>query len=293
MCPRRSPRPDPSRRGGFTLVELLIVVGLVSLLVAVLLPALSKARDAARTVRCTSNLKQVATGLLMYATDHRGQLPYNTAGGLPQTHPDYLAFTDWPYFVGQLSPDEAAKLAGAMPSGTPAENRKRRAKVGASGYVPWSHDRTGRDVFVCPSAVAQMTLDLNDAQGTQNRYHYSANPKLIVTQQGSADPSPGVVSHARITQARPTTVLAADASVRLNSAGALYVISTVEVGGPTDQITRRLQPWPLQTIDRSSTLLMRFPGHGGSNAASRANVAYADASVRSVDALAPQDFALR
>jgi prepilin-type N-terminal cleavage/methylation domain-containing protein/prepilin-type processing-associated H-X9-DG protein len=64
--------PYGARRDGFTLVELLVVIGIIALLVSILLPALSKAQDSAKKVQCQSNLRQIVTGALLYAHDWKG-----------------------------------------------------------------------------------------------------------------------------------------------------------------------------------------------------------------------------
>ncbi len=62
-------------RSGFTLVELLVVIGIIAVLVALLLPALSAAREASRTTHCLSNLRQIGMTLSMYAIENKGLLP--------------------------------------------------------------------------------------------------------------------------------------------------------------------------------------------------------------------------
>ncbi|MAE64771.1 MAG: hypothetical protein CMJ18_10935 [Phycisphaeraceae bacterium] len=60
----------PSRRIGFTLVELLVVISIIALLIALLLPAVKKARESVRAVACMSNQRQIYLGLFQYAEDH-------------------------------------------------------------------------------------------------------------------------------------------------------------------------------------------------------------------------------
>ncbi len=72
-----------ARRPAFTLVELLIVLGVISLLVGGLVPALAAARQAARTARCAATLRQLHMGVGVWADDHRNALPGPNTTGLP------------------------------------------------------------------------------------------------------------------------------------------------------------------------------------------------------------------
>lgn len=70
--------PNVARRlrtGGFTLVELLVVIGIIALLISILLPALNQARNAAKTTLCLSNLRQLSIGCAMYTTQTRFSVP--------------------------------------------------------------------------------------------------------------------------------------------------------------------------------------------------------------------------
>jgi len=63
------------RRHAFTLVELLVVIGIIGVLIAILLPALNKAREHARRTRCMSNMRQLTIAWTMYVQNNKGKLP--------------------------------------------------------------------------------------------------------------------------------------------------------------------------------------------------------------------------
>ena len=63
------------KRKGFTLIELLVVIAIISLLVSILLPSLSRAKDAALSVVCLSNMKAIGMAYVYYREDHNGRGP--------------------------------------------------------------------------------------------------------------------------------------------------------------------------------------------------------------------------
>ncbi len=76
------------RRDGFTLVEILVVIGIIAVLIGILIPVVSKAREQANRTKCLSNLRELGASMLMYANAHKDRLPNTNP---PQTPSDYDA----------------------------------------------------------------------------------------------------------------------------------------------------------------------------------------------------------
>ncbi len=118
---------------GFTLVELLVVIGIVGVLIGILLPALSKARRNAKRVQDLSNIHQVGLGCLMYANDFKGYWPIGCTSGPTGTadQHDWIYSYTFDYFLSVLVNRQTAadwfSTTAPYPNGKPLELNVQRS----------------------------------------------------------------------------------------------------------------------------------------------------------------------
>ena len=92
--PDRYPTVQSKHFSGFTLVELLVVIGIIAVLIGILLPALSKARAQAKVISCQANMREIGTAFQMYSIQWKGSLPPGFYEITP-TPPSTVAVVRW------------------------------------------------------------------------------------------------------------------------------------------------------------------------------------------------------
>jgi prepilin-type N-terminal cleavage/methylation domain-containing protein/prepilin-type processing-associated H-X9-DG protein len=102
----------PRSRSGFTLIELLVVIAIIAILAAMLLPALSKAKQKAQGIQCVSNLKQLSIAWIMYAQDNSGKLaPNGDEAAQPQSVTDTTSQYAIQWCPGEMQATPAPPVA--------------------------------------------------------------------------------------------------------------------------------------------------------------------------------------
>lgn len=128
------------RKTAFTLVELLVVIGIIAVLISILLPTLSVARESANRVKCAANLRQVGAAFIAYAGAHNGQFPrtrYDRGGNLNAA-----------LMINTSNAGYLDQNPFANPSPTGANN------VGAALFLLVKQGMLTKDVLLCPSGLS-------------------------------------------------------------------------------------------------------------------------------------------
>jgi len=160
---RANPAPSPASSCAFTLIELLVVIAIIAILAALLLPALTSAKEKGKRAVCVSNLRQIGIAIQVYAQDNDGKIPFGPKAP-PFTSPAN-------FYPSTGAPTSLLSLQTGAPAGL--------------GLLLQHHLAVQRRVLFCPASDQPLDADTelakvgtNQAQGSYY-YRHAGNTQLF------------------------------------------------------------------------------------------------------------------
>jgi len=192
-----------SRREAFTLIELLVVIAIIAILAALLLPALSRAKETARAIKCTSNMRQLAMAVHLYIPEREEKLPAvwdSSIGGGKNS-----GSNGWMFFLNVGGPTRFDPTRGALFQYAPNEHAFEcptdRAGAGASYSIngllssgtpiAGFHDGVPEARLTAPAStflfLEEAAPNSSNGDSTNDSYHDPRNDRITIRHAGAAN----------------------------------------------------------------------------------------------------------